>query len=103
MTFKDDSDMYKEFKKLLPDVMKEMNTTPEELGIEMDKSLGTVWDINPQSRHKWHNIHITSKCYKCGNNIDGYIVLDKIKLDIVDTKSFILFDEGTMCTKCANS
>lgn len=90
----------------LPDLLKECAA---ELGINL-KDIGvdigpenrnkTMWDINPQSRHKWHNLNIASKCYKCGRNIYGHLVIEKKTLKVCDSSNFMLFDEGTLCDQC---
>ena len=96
-------EVYKDLPNLIKEVCKEKGITPEQLGIDISKDHleKTIYDINPQAREKFFNIKAIVKCSKCGKDAEGYIVLDRKDLKLVDTSGFMIFDEP-MCSRCVN-
>lgn len=102
-TYENEEEAYKDFPNLIKEACKELGTTPKQIGIDLSEdNLGkTIYDINPDHRDEWFNIKAVIKCSKCGKDADGYIVLDRKELKLVDTSGFMIFDEP-MCNRCVN-
>jgi hypothetical protein len=59
----------------------------------------TIYDINPDPHKKWYKIDSMIQCTKCKQMANGYIILDRKNLQVVDTSGFMIFDEP-LCDKC---
>lgn len=60
----------------------------------------TIYDINPEPEKKWYKIDSMIECCKCKKMANGYIILDRKTLTVVDTSGFMIF-EDPMCDTCA--
>jgi len=59
----------------------------------------TVYDINPEPDKKWYKIDSMIVCSKCKKSVNGYIILDRTNLQVVDTSGFMIFDDP-LCDTC---
>ncbi|MGZ5548358.1 MAG: hypothetical protein ACXWFZ_10455 [Nitrososphaeraceae archaeon] len=59
----------------------------------------TIYDINPEPKKKWYKIDSMIECAKCKKMANGYIILDRMTLKVIDTSGFMIFDEP-LCDLC---
>ena len=61
----------------------------------------TVYDINPEPEKTWFKIDSMIVCTQCNKSVNGYIILDRKNLQVVDTSGFMIF-EDPICDTCAD-
>lgn len=61
----------------------------------------TIYDINPEPHKKWFKIDSMIECNKCKKSVNGYIILDRKNLQVVDTSGFMILDEP-VCDQCCD-
>lgn len=101
-----DSDNYRDMKEMyndLPNLIKrycnERGLDPaKDLNIELDTKQ-TIYDLSKHPDSKFFKFKTRVVCCECNNEVEGYLILDRKKLNIVDSSGFVILENPT-CNKC---
>jgi hypothetical protein len=69
---------------------------------KMDWTGKTMWQqLKPEQRKLFHRLKTHIKCFRCGKDVIGALLLTRERLKLQDTEGFVLLEEGPYCDNCS--
>ena len=95
-----EKEIYKELGEQLKRMQMEGEIPADAIDWDSPKMNQTIYDANPNSRHRWYKFETKAICSKCDNEVNGSLILTKNGNHLEDTGGFILFSSGIICNDC---